>query len=513
MKIYNLIKSEFIKNSKPIKTLIIILILVISSIIIAKISTIKVENMSYSDYSLEISTLEEDYQEKLEQYKVEPSFLNKYHLENINMQLEVYKRLNQDKIDSSSWQATLLTRKISLYSNLILYEEYLNHPDNPELSQFEDNLSLIDLQDIENIINDLQIKLNTIDDVYNSDEYYRYIEYINNEYREDDQKINKYIIDAKIKNEDDWKVTVVKRLRTAYSNYKQEAVDEDSFNPFVSYFNVPTKSYEEYLKIFNKEKELAEEEVKILTYALENNIKPDLSGITPVGNEGAVISTKTILNNGFYLGIVVILIVAITNSGIVASEHNQGTIKLLLTTPNKRWKVLLSKFLYLIIYTVILYLIGYLILTIISIIEFGISDILTPKLIYNGNQVIEVNYILWLLQNICIHTIPMVAVLSIMFFLSTTTLNVALTSSITVMLSLASFVAWYLICIYKLSFFIYTPIPYLSYGDILNKTEYYLNSNLTNIATIDFGLAISIVFIIVFYLLTNLIYVKRDIKN
>ena len=145
--------------------------------------------------------------------------------------------------------------------------------------------------------------------------------------------------------------------------------------------------------------------------------------------------------------------------------------------------------------------------------EFGINDILIPKLIYNGRQVIEVNYIIWLLMNICVHIIPMVAILSIMFFLSAITLNIALTSGITVVLSLVSFVAWYLISIYKLSFLIYTPIPYLSYGDILNKTEYYLNSNLTNIVTIEFGVIISLIFIIVSYFLTNIIYIKKDIKN
>lgn len=513
MKIYTLIKSEFIKNNRLSKILIIAFILVISSIIIAKFSTLKVENMSYSDYSLEISKLEEDYYQKLRQYENDPSFLNKYQKENIRMQLEVYKKLNYDKVDSSSWQASLLISKINLYSNLILYEEYWNSPDNPELAQYEDRLSLVEWENIENVINDLNIELNTIDTVYESNEYYRYMEYINDEYQEDEQKINQYIINNKIKDENDWRVIAIKRLRTAYSNYKKEAVDKESFNPFISYFNVPTKNYEEYLKIFNKEKELAEEEVKILIYALENNIKPDLSGITSVGNEEAVISGKTILNNGFYLGIIVIVMVAIMHSGIVASEHNQGTINLLLTTPNKRWKILLSKFLYLIIYTIIWYLIGYLILTIISIMEFGINDILIPKLIYNGRQVIEVNYIIWLLMNICVHIIPMVAILSIMFFLSAITLNIALTSSITVVLSLVSFVAWYLISIYKLSFLIYTPIPYLSYGDILNKTEYYLNSNLTNIVTIEFGVIISLIFIIVSYFLTNIIYIKKDIKN
>src|SRR6478609_844788 len=59
------------------------------------------------------------------------------------------------------------------------------------------------------------------------------------------------------------------------------------------------------------------------------------------------------------LGGTVLLLTVIVAAGIVASEFSQGTIKMLLTRPVKRWKILLSKFLTVNLFGMVLMLIGY----------------------------------------------------------------------------------------------------------------------------------------------------------
>ena len=59
------------------------------------------------------------------------------------------------------------------------------------------------------------------------------------------------------------------------------------------------------------------------------------------------------------LGGTVLLLTVIVAAGIVASEFSQGTIKMLLTRPVKRWKILLSKFLTVNLFGMFLMVIGY----------------------------------------------------------------------------------------------------------------------------------------------------------
>lgn len=86
-----------------------------------------------------------------------------------------------------------------------------------------------------------------------------------------------------------------------------------------------------------EEIEELENNLKIAEYRLENNI--------PVLSSGSSArSMYDMLAPAFSLGLISILMIIITGSSI-STEISKGTIKFLLFTPNKRWKVLLSKIL------------------------------------------------------------------------------------------------------------------------------------------------------------------------
>lgn len=88
-----------------------------------------------------------------------------------------------------------------------------------------------------------------------------------------------------------------------------------------------------------EEIEKIEDNIKIAEYRLENNIPT-----SSVGTSTSARSLYDMLAPSFSLIMVSILMIIITGSSI-STEISKGTIKFLLFTPNKRWKVLLSKIL------------------------------------------------------------------------------------------------------------------------------------------------------------------------
>ncbi|MVP02313.1 ABC transporter permease [Paenibacillus lutrae] len=87
-------------------------------------------------------------------------------------------------------------------------------------------------------------------------------------------------------------------------------------------------------------KEFRRAQIKISQYYLDHNINP----VSPSG----VTFTREFLNNSISLFIP--LIIMVVAADIMSSEHSTGTIKLLLTRPVKRWKILMSKLITLILF-------------------------------------------------------------------------------------------------------------------------------------------------------------------
>jgi ABC-2 type transport system permease protein len=81
--------------------------------------------------------------------------------------------------------------------------------------------------------------------------------------------------------------------------------------------------------------------IDIANYYLEKDINPS----TPNG----VTFTREFAENA--IGLFIPLIIMVIAADIVSSEHSTGTIKLLLTRPVRRWKILMSKLITLVLFT------------------------------------------------------------------------------------------------------------------------------------------------------------------
>ena len=131
--------------------------------------------------------------------------------------------------------------------------------------------------------------------------------------------------------------------------------------------------------IDNATKKQLEKELAITEYRLEKDLEP----MDPTGREQSILDSHLMLS-------LVVLLSVIAAAGIVASEFSQGTIKMLLSRPVKRWKILTSKYLTTLLFALTLTLISF-VASIISgylFYDTGAGEILD----YRNGAVVEVSY-------------------------------------------------------------------------------------------------------------------------
>lgn len=127
------------------------------------------------------------------------------------------------------------------------------------------------------------------------------------------------------------------------------------------------------------EKERLEEELALTEYRLDNNSAP----LDPNSRESYVVDSHGMLS-------MVTLFVVIAAASIVATEFSQGTIKMLLSRPVKRWKILTSKYVTSILYALFLTVVA-IVATIIAgylFFDSGGGSILE----YKNGSVVEISY-------------------------------------------------------------------------------------------------------------------------
>ncbi|GAC44117.1 ABC transporter permease [Paenibacillus popilliae] len=132
---------------------------------------------------------------------------------------------------------------------------------------------------------------------------------------------------------------------------------------------------------------------RIVLQQLQYNLDHDINPSDPNG----VTFTRTFLDNSVTL-FIPLLVMAIA-SDIVSSERSAGTIKMLLTRPIRRWKVLLSKWIVLMMFTGIIVFLTALLSYLISGLVFGYSGWTYP--IFTGFSLTDTD-----VNFEAVHTVP-----------------------------------------------------------------------------------------------------------
>ena len=104
----------------------------------------------------------------------------------------------------------------------------------------------------------------------------------------------------------------------------------------------------------------AAEQIAILEYQLENDV-----------SSGYVTTFSDIFSFGGDMIVLVTVFAIVVAAGIVSSEFGTGTIKMLLTRPVQRWKILLSKLVTVVLFGFTLYVVGLVLSALMGVILFG----------------------------------------------------------------------------------------------------------------------------------------------
>lgn len=521
MKIINLIRSEFIKNYSIKRFVIIIFILTISSIFLVKFQN----QETFSYYSLkEQINYYESYRRNNTDVKNFHDEYNHYYNENFIKYLRILDKMGVTTL--SDWKGSLIQEDLlTLLSQNFVINKIKKDPNDKYIISACESDNYEELNRTEKDIYDLcnNYSLEEMDDLYNQnkdeitkleqlldeDKYYLYLEYKITKKDIEDDAFTKLLINKKVKSNQNF-------IGLNYLQYK--ALEENANLEILSkeeYQNNKELPYENYLAHRTLIKNQAISSRQILLYSSEKEIKHDLTFNTASNiNENILYSnTKKGVNQIFHLSIIIALIISITSGGIISNEHSHGTIKNIITAPVRRWKILLSKFIYMILDMYILWFIGLIILSVCSGLTYGFSDLFTPKIIYLNGTVTEINYYLYIIKDILIASIPLIALISILFFLSALTLNTSITVGVSSAISVLGLCLWVMSTTGNFKYIVYTPLWYLDCGFIFNNSYLYIES-LYNISyNLSTGIIISIIVTLVLYFITNIIYIKRDIKN
>lgn len=543
MKIFRLINFELKKLLNIKKIIVILLIVLCSSFGIIKFSEFLYnrnlpEEYARADSDRVLARAESTRKQLEEEYKNNPNVDNLYRLKSYEMTIENTKYMLSLDLKVNDWKDNVYNKISNLKSSKVPLNMYLDGVNMKELSAVEFNIESKEAakKAIEEIDKQIEKLKNIIDNGY----YYDYVKLeVENEKEslktlendikliektaklpnynaisrlhqltenksmvEEKIKIYNYIIDNEIKDQIDWRYLICNELpNTLY--YKYTILDTEEEFKYSSNFGSIYLTYEEY---YNASKKLIDEDVnrnKEYWYYLDNNIKPltfqNKMLMTPY-------SARQAMNNSYFMAIISLIITAILCGGIVASEHKNGTIRLLLTKPYKRYKILLSKLIVMIGTFLIVYLLGILSTYLLGGIMYGFDNYNIPLVFNNSGVITEVPYLLFTLKNTLYEIVISLLFLVILFGLSSITLLSTISVVIVLVLIFVSFGLSYII--YFNQIFTYIPLVLLNFYEVLyNPNNHFININVGS------SVLVAITYILVILFITFITYCKRDIKN
>lgn len=234
------------------------------------------------------------------------------------------------------------------------------------------------------------------------------------------------------------------------------------------------------------------QEIKMNMYRIEHNIPP-IENRTPWG---FVIPISNLIS-------LIALFTIIISAGTVAGEFSSGTIKLFLIRPLQRWKLLLSKYI-----SVLLFALGGLILLFITSflvggIFYGFTGVSQPYLAYTNGNVNEVNMVVHVIKTYGYGCVNLLMMVTFAFMVSAVFRNNSLAVGISLFLM---FTGNILIGLLRQ----YGWVKYVLFANT-DLTQYVDGTPLVKGMTMTFSLIVLAVYFIIFNATSWIVFSKRDV--
>ncbi len=428
----------------------------------------------------------------------------------IDEKVEIIKTAISKKEQTSEFKTTLYETYITKKLNTIVLEDMINNEkidyDNIDETFYLATTNYKNLSKKE-LIKEQQKEnkdIKELEQVIKNNDYTWYLNYtkLSLDLNTETSKKTKALIDEmltlNIKNEKDSRINEANKI-IDYYNQKEIIMSQNDYK------KLDTKiSYKDYVKITKEKNKELDNKIAQSYYALRNNIQY---------SNNAKDTFKDIINSDISVISLIIVVIAGT---IVSSEFSKGTIRLLVIRPNKRFKILLSKFLAIVALTIIFGLIAYTATIITCGLAFGFKNLLTSDLALVGTQVVKQSFIINTLKSTFIMLIPVLFIGTISFFLSTITKSTALSVGLSIFILMGNTLAIAILSLIKFPFIELTFLPYLDFSQFLsiNKLDLINNYEMYQIYyTFKKAILVITTWAIILYLISNLVFCKKDIKN
>lgn len=507
MKIIKLVYNEVLKQTKKLSFKIAFLILILFAIGVPFLykTVIFNENMYPLYYESDIKYYENDL---INNPKNSEDELNN---ELVNIRINAVKQAIKNDEKSSTFRMNVYEDYIKT-KRLEVVVEYLLKSTEFDYKKIDDSFELntsylleLSKDKLKEEQNNLNKKSQYLEEVIKNNDYSWYLDNEIKNLKENNTltaldrntlEVYEKLKEANVKNEDDFRVEEANSIIENYTLI-EEVLPKTEYDKMDS--NI---SYNDYIEMINLKNEALEGEIAKSFKSIDDNIN--------YNNEAKEAFNDSINTNTTILSIIIVVIAG----GIVANEFQKGTIRLLVIRPNKRWKILLSKFLAVIFLAIILSLITYILSFVASGIMFNFNSLFTPSLKVIANNITEISYFLTSLKNMFILLIPTIFIGLIAFCLSTVINNTAFSVGISIFILMGYSMALIVLQMLNVPFIDYTFLPYLSYSQFLSPLSL-VNSCQFNDIYYTFTKAniVLLIWTIVIYLISNLVFVRKDIKN
>jgi ABC-2 type transport system permease protein len=198
------------------------------------------------------------------------------------------------------------------------------------------------------------------------------------------------------------------------------------------------------------------------------------------------------------------LFTIIISAGIVASEFNWGTIKLLLIRPINRSKILISKYITVLLFALFMLAILFVYSTAIGAILFGMPEKAVSYLNYHNGQVTEQNMVVHLMIYYGLNSINMIMLATMAFMISSVFRN----SSLAIGLSLfLMFTGGQITSLLSMKF---SWAKYLLFANT-DLMQYFEGTPLVDGMTLPFSVLMLFIYFLLFQFLAFFVFKKRDV--
>lgn len=235
-------------------------------------------------------------------------------------------------------------------------------------------------------------------------------------------------------------------------------------------------------------------EIAIKEYQIENDIPPqtEYSVWSFVNDAQALIS---------FAGLFTIIVAA----GIVASEFSWGTIKLLLIRPISRSKILLSKYITVFLFGLLLLALIYGLSTLLGLILFGLPGESIPHLAYSNGEVVEKGIAGHLAVSYLLASVDVLLVATMAFMISAIFRNSSLAIGLSLFLLFTGSTATVILA------GLFDWAKYILFANT-NLTVYFDGVPPVEGMTLTFSVIVLLVYFLIFHALAFWLFNKRDVS-